>query len=261
MNQSPEINELAAALAKAQGAFTNPARNREVEVTMKAGGKYKFAYATLSGIMDMIRKPMADNGLYIGHSLGEDDKGAICETRVIHNSGQWISCWVPVIVAPEANAQGWGAAITYAKRYGICTLLAVTADEDDDGNAGCANEAVGADRAAGGRNPKGKANGKPPAKSEPEPAKTPPASKFWHDMDATEQGKFHSWMMNRAADAKDNDARAAIVREALQWKMRGEALAELSNKVCAAITDPALVTKIGDTMAKIDQTEREPVPA
>ena len=151
MNTSDTISELSAALAKAQGSFTNPPRTREVEVSLKAGGKYKFKYATLDGIMDMLRKPLADNGLSLVHSLATDNEGTVCETRIIHASGQWMSTWVPVLVAADANAQGWGSAMTYARRYGVCTLLAIAADEDDDANAGCGNEAKPAARA--GRTP------------------------------------------------------------------------------------------------------------
>jgi hypothetical protein len=148
MNTSENIAELATALTKAQGSFTNPSRTREVEVTTLKGIKYKFKYATLDGIMDMLRKPLADNGLSLVHSLLVDTEGTVCETRLIHASGQWIATWVPVLVSADANAQGWGGALTYARRYGISTLLAVASEEDDDANAACGNEAKPAARAA-----------------------------------------------------------------------------------------------------------------
>jgi len=160
MNQSIEVNELSAALAKAQGIFTNPPRNREVKVRTKAGDTYSFTYATLDAIMDMVRKPLADNGLAIVHSLGTDEQGPVCETRLCHASGQWLATWVPVIVAEGANAQGWGGAITYARRYGLCSLLAIAADEDDDANAACGNEATAAARIP--RKPPAKTNGQKP---------------------------------------------------------------------------------------------------
>lgn len=80
MRQSETIEKLAEALSKAQGAFVNPSRNRTVTVKMKMGGTYNFAYATLDGIMEMIRKPLADNGLALVHSLGKDDQGPIAWT-------------------------------------------------------------------------------------------------------------------------------------------------------------------------------------
>jgi len=140
MHASEQLNELALALSKAQGAFTNPPKNRDVKVAMKTGGTYTFSYATLDGIMDMIRKPLSDNGLALVHALTSDEQGPVCETRLIHASGQWLSCWVPVIVAEGANAQGWGGAISYARRYGVSSLLAIASEEDDDSNAACGHE-------------------------------------------------------------------------------------------------------------------------
>lgn len=180
MQQSEQINELATALALAQGAFTNPPRNREVEVTMKDNkGKYKFCYSTLDCVMDMIRKPLADNGLSIIHALDNDSQGPICETRLLHASGQWISTWVPVIVSEGANAQGWGSSISYARRYGVVSLLAIAAEEDDDGNAGCANEAQGNARATAAPRKATPGNGKksatPPATAAPPTATKPPS--------------------------------------------------------------------------------------
>ena len=137
-----DTNELAAALAKAQSTFTNPERNRTVQVTMRTGGSYTFSYATLDTILDMVRKPLSDNGLALSHSVSERDGGGwMCITRLLHSSGQSIECPIPILVAPDANAQGFGSGITYAKRYGVCTILAITAEEDDDGNAACGNAA------------------------------------------------------------------------------------------------------------------------
>lgn len=146
MKNSENINEVAAALAKAQAVFTNPPRNREVRVKTRTGDTYTFSYATLDEIVNMIRKPLADNGLALVHSLEQDEKGPICETRLIHASGQWLSTWVPLVVEEGANAQAWGSAITYARRYGLTCLLSVAADEDDDSNAACGNTATAAPR-------------------------------------------------------------------------------------------------------------------
>jgi len=158
-------DKLAEALAKAQGSFSNPERNRSVKVNTKTGGTYSFTYATLDAIMDMIRAPLSQNGLSIVHVLASDEIGWLCVTRLLHTSGQSIECPVPIIVDQSANAQGWGSAITYAKRYGLCALLAITADEDDDGNAACGNHAPP------------KPRNTPPSQPPKAPAPTPPAPK------------------------------------------------------------------------------------
>jgi hypothetical protein len=141
MSEQNQTNELASALAKAQALFTNPERNREVKVTMKGGGSYVFKYATLDSIMDMVRGPLGDNGLAITHIMSLAPDGWVCAARLLHASGQSVECPVPILVSQDANAQAWGSAITYAKRYGLCALLAITAEEDNDGNGACGNDA------------------------------------------------------------------------------------------------------------------------
>lgn len=153
-------NEIAAALAAAQSAFKNPERNRQVKVRTKTGGEYTFKYSTLDTIMDMVRAPLAANGLALSHSLEMGEHGYACFTKLLHSSGQQIECAVPIIVDRDANAQGWGSGITYARRYGVCALLAITADEDDDGNAACSNHAEQVGKGSG------KAGFKPPVKTE-----------------------------------------------------------------------------------------------
>lgn len=135
MKTSEQINELAAALAKAQGSFTNPERNRKVKVKLKTGGEYEFYYTTIDRIIEMIRKPMAENGLSFAHSVTLDQEWAIVTTRIMHASGQWIEDELPV--KPDGfGPQQVGSAITYGKRYSLSALLGVASDEDDDGNLG-----------------------------------------------------------------------------------------------------------------------------
>ena len=66
-------------------------------------------------------------------------------TRLVHASGQWVECEYPVC-AVHVDHQRMGSALTYAKRYALCALLGVAADEDNDG---AATAKLGADAAAG----------------------------------------------------------------------------------------------------------------
>ena len=100
---------------------------------MKSGGKYDFKYATLDAILDAVRKPLSENGLSLTCYMSGDDKGELCTTRLLHSSGQWIECSFPLIVDGGADAQRWGSALTYSKRNAISAILAIHADEDDDG--------------------------------------------------------------------------------------------------------------------------------
>lgn len=148
---SGEINELSTALAKAQGQFTNPHKNRQVKVRTKpkeqgvAWGEYTFNYATFDAILDVVRKPLSDNGLAFVQTLGSDDKGDVLLTRLLHSSGQWLQFPTPIFCA-DKGAQAFGSGITYAKRYALTALLGIASDEDDDGNAADGNRAAGADR-------------------------------------------------------------------------------------------------------------------
>lgn len=141
MVTSEQIGEVAAALAAFQGSVPDILKGREVEVAMKTGGKYKFRYAELNDIYSAIRKPMADNGLSVTHLPGKDDTGNYLETRVIHSSGQWIGCRLP-LKPEEQTLKGLGSALTYLRRYSLSAILGIAADEDDDGAAAERGEAV-----------------------------------------------------------------------------------------------------------------------
>ena len=136
MNKSEQINELAAAMAKAQAAMQG--------VTKDAKNPFfKSEYATLAACMEAIKKPFADNGLSVVQLMDEADAGYVTVTTVLmHESGQWISGKItgkPV----KDDPQGMGSAITYYRRYSLMAMVGL-APEDDDGNAasgkGTANE-------------------------------------------------------------------------------------------------------------------------
>lgn len=142
---TPTIAALATALAAAQGAFTNPAKDKTARVRLKDNkGEYTFHYADLASVMDAIRTPLATNGLAIIQAPRIEylESGALItlSTRLIHSSGEWIETEV-AIGAEEQRAQVVASAITYAKRYSIQALLGVVAEEDDDGNAASGNTA------------------------------------------------------------------------------------------------------------------------
>lgn len=135
MKTSEQINELAAALSKAQGAFLNPGRNREVTVKSDKGS-YKFSYATFDEIINCTRPALAANNLSYMQALD----GASVTTILMHASGQWISSELPIKVSEGRNAaQAYGSAVTYAKRYALTAMLGIASEEDDDANAADGN--------------------------------------------------------------------------------------------------------------------------
>jgi len=128
MNKSENINELATALAKAQGAMRFAIKDANNPF-------FKSKYADLSSIVEAIRDSLAGNGLSYMQHLHPSDKHEVCvETVVLHASGQWISCGVVGIPVNKNDAQGYGSALTYARRYSLAAAVGVVAD-DDDGNA------------------------------------------------------------------------------------------------------------------------------
>lgn len=138
-----ELDKLGEALAKAQVEMTNPPRNREVEVSGKTESgstyKYKFKYATLDAIIDHVRKPLTDNGLWFVQTIeGSDNGGSRLVTTLLHSSGQSIRSETPLLAEKKGN-QGFGSALTYMRRYALTAMLGIAADEDDDANAADGN--------------------------------------------------------------------------------------------------------------------------
>jgi hypothetical protein len=133
------VDKLAEALAKAQATITCPSRNREVTVRTKTGGSYEFRYSTLDHIIEHVRKPLTDNGLWFSQILEGNEAGKYqLVTRLMHSSGQYIESKTPLLVQGADNQQ-FGSALTYMRRYSLAAMLGLSADEDDDANSADGN--------------------------------------------------------------------------------------------------------------------------
>lgn len=132
MTQSSEPNkaELYKALAKAQGEFSGLAKNREVEIIMKSGGRYKFRYADLEAVLSATRPALAANGLAVIQVIAGD----VLETVLTHDSGASITSSVPLPTPGGGDIKSYGATIMYLRRYAYTSLLCVAADDDLDEN-------------------------------------------------------------------------------------------------------------------------------
>lgn len=125
MKTSETIEALAAALSKAQAQMTGAKKGSDNPF-------FKSKYSDLSEVTQAISKPFADNELSFVQGAEFEDGRVAVTTRIMHSSGQWIeatTCLPPT----KADAQGYGSAITYAKRYGLQALAGVPS-VDDDGN-------------------------------------------------------------------------------------------------------------------------------
>jgi len=127
MNKSDSIANLAKSLAIAQGQMGGAVKGKDNPF-------FKSVYADLSSVVDAIRGPLSANGLsFVQVTHPSERNEVIIETVLMHESGEWLSGTLAMPVS-KADAQGYGSAITYAKRYGLQGLLGVPS-EDDDGNA------------------------------------------------------------------------------------------------------------------------------
>lgn len=132
MNKSEQINELAAALSAFQGDVANPVFSREVTVAGQKGS-YKFKYAELNEILNLVRPILAKHGLSIVQSSTGDGDSVTVTTTLLHKSGQFLESSIPC--ARPDKMQELGSAITYLRRYSITGILGIAGEEDDDANS------------------------------------------------------------------------------------------------------------------------------
>lgn len=90
-------------------------------------------YADLSSVMDACLPALNANGIAVYQPTIDDETGRYVETVLAHESGETLKCRVPLIVQKN-DMQGYGSAVTYARRYGLMCMAGI-APEDDDGNA------------------------------------------------------------------------------------------------------------------------------
>ncbi len=123
-----DINEISAALAKAQGEFPAIPKNKRVRIP----GRGEYNYADLSQILDLTRPALNKHGISISQTIDETIEGKpACVSKAIHSSGQMITASCPILL-DNKNMQSVGGAITYARRYSLSMLLCISADDDFD---------------------------------------------------------------------------------------------------------------------------------
>jgi len=128
MRKSNDINELLAALAKAQGKLTSiPFDSKNPH--------FGNQFASLTAIQDMTRPILSEFGLSITQILETEENGANwLHTMLGHSSGQYIQSSIKLLVLKN-DMQSLGSATTYAKRYAWQAIIGVSGDQDDDGEA------------------------------------------------------------------------------------------------------------------------------
>ena len=118
---------ISAALVKAQKQFA-PA------LKTNTNPHFKSKYVGLDGCVEAVIDALNDNGIYLMQKNHPNDTGIAVETIFIHESGESISGGVLTVPADKQNPQGYGSALTYARRYSLMAACGI-APEDDDGQA------------------------------------------------------------------------------------------------------------------------------
>ena len=120
------MKQIAAALVKAQKEFgpalkthTNPA--------------FKTKYANLSACIEAVVDALNNNGIFLTQPSHDVESGVTVETLFVHESGETMSCGKLHVPASKQDPQGYGSALTYARRYSLMAACGI-APEDDDGN-------------------------------------------------------------------------------------------------------------------------------
>jgi hypothetical protein len=134
---SPSIASLAAALAKAQAELVNPEKSLTGTIRSDGprGAEKTFSYAPLSSGLDIVRKTLGQHEIATVQTTAIDQAaGTVNLTTVLaHASGEWIaSDWPVCAVADTATPHRMGAALTYARRYALFTLVGIAGEDDVD---------------------------------------------------------------------------------------------------------------------------------
>lgn len=187
-DMTPTIGALLGALAKAQGQMTGARKDAQ-------NPHLKSKYADLASVWDAIRAPLSANELAVLQLTEPAGTQAICVVTILgHSSGEYIRSRLTMPVTKQ-DAQGFGSAITYARRYALSAMTGV-APEDDDGEGA-------SDRSGPPREPH------PPMRQErpaAPPAQTGPATNGKNTLAESEAAKAVAHAMQEAARIGDRDA-------------------------------------------------------
>src|SRR5437763_2130446 len=134
---SDSIASIAAALAKAQMELSNPEKSLTATIRspFPREADRTFRYAPLSSGLDIIRKSLGRHEIATIQSTGIDKEAGLLRLTTIlaHSSGEWISSEWPVCAITDiSSAQRMGAALTYARRYALFTLVGIAGEDDLD---------------------------------------------------------------------------------------------------------------------------------
>jgi hypothetical protein len=216
MQKSESITNLAAALAKAQGNMAGALKDSE-------NPHFRSKYADLESVWNACREPLTSNGLSVTQLLTYTERQAVAiETLLLHESGEYIGSSFEIPVS-KSDAQGFGSALTYARRYSLSAIIGIAPAEDDGesavGRGTTAKKTASTPPTAKQADSSGTSQGG----SQPKTEKTPPASNTEADTKAAE---YHDRIRGalRQIYGEDKAAALAYVENETVWidKATGE---------------------------------------
>ena len=134
---SETIGTIAAALAKAQAQLVNPEKSLvgTIRTEQGSGPERSFRYAPLSSGLDIVRKTFSQHEIATVQTTSIDENAVLVRLNTVlaHASGEWIaSDWLVCAISETVAPHRMGAALTYARRYALFTLVGITGEDDLD---------------------------------------------------------------------------------------------------------------------------------
>lgn len=129
MKTSPDTKAISKAIVAAQP---------EIAAALKTSinPHFKSKYADLSAVWESCKDVLRSHKLAVIQTFSSENKegSVLIETRLVHESGEWMQGELPMPIKDPNNPQAVGSAITYARRYSLSAILGIVTEEDDDGN-------------------------------------------------------------------------------------------------------------------------------
>ena len=139
MKKSESIVEISKAMAKFQEEVKQPLKDADNPF-------FKSKYVPLENVVESIHNIAPKHGLSFVQWPLNDDTGRVgVATLLMHESGEWIEFEPVFFDAEKQTPQGYGALITYIKRYTLSAIFGITSDQDDDANESSKNESRATD--------------------------------------------------------------------------------------------------------------------
>src|ERR1700719_2253379 len=212
---SESFAALAAALAKAQAHLVNPEKSLTATIRPGRPGETarSFRYAPIASGLEIVRKTLSEHEIAVIQATALDPASRILNltTTLAHSSGQWVASQWPVCpLADIASPHRMGAALTYARRYALFTLVGIAGEDDLDAPDLCAPPPAMSPSIAGVQvPPKTSGNGRMSGAARPANSTVLPAE---------QSAALRDRLVKEIAGLESPDSAAAWAREALPLK-------------------------------------------